>query len=396
MGAFKENDYEDMDAELSRRTAESSARKEDSGKYGDIFRPVPNLSLWKPGEGRHTFDIIPYRAGEHDPRYPAGKTTYFLDIWVHYNVGATEDSHVCPARTYKDKLNPNHLDIRCPICEDQNVLRRSDDPDEALIKSLNPRRRALYNVIVGDSNADIEKGVQVYDVAHWSMERHLVELAERGRGTTGASINNWIPFASPKNGKAIVFTKKGKGMNTEFIGHRFEDRVNYVIDKAALDAVYTLDEIIKIPTYDELYLAHHGYRVGESPTETSSSRSSYRSSLEEEDIPFDQDSGKSSGSGRSFRKAPETAVEETRPDIKEKETKETKLEEEEQKGYDKNCPSGGVFGRDESKLEGCGACEPDDKWRECAKLSKEAANTQEEENSKEVESQQAGARRLRR
>ena len=354
----EELNYDDFDAELSQRAAESFARKDDTGKFRGILRETEGVKMWRPGEGSHIFDIVPYRTGEHDPKLPKGALAYVLDVWVHFNVGATEDSFVCPARTFSDKKNPLHQTERCPICDDQNRLRKSmeslEDEDEIKamedqIKALNPRRRVLYNVLVLDNAAEEEKGVQIWDVAHWSMERHLSVLSEKKRGPSGAVVGGHIPFASPKNGKSVVFNKKGKGMNTEFLGHRFEEREGYVIGPELLQAAKVLDEAINIPTYNDLYLSYHGVASGEERP--------VAAAKPVEDITADQQS--------AGRRTLRTPVEDPKPV---ETAAETKVEE----GKDNKCPAGGVFGRDADKIPGCRKC-ADDIWQACSKLAEEAA-----------------------
>lgn len=359
-----ELNYDDFDAELSQRAAESFARKDDTGKFRGILRETEGVKMWRPGEGSHIFDIIPYRTGKHDPKLPAGALAYVLDVWVHFNVGATEDSFVCPARTFSDKKNPLHTQERCPICEQQNELRKSmerledDDEIKAMedqIKALNPRRRVLYNVLVLDNAAEEEKGVQIWDVAHWSMERHLSVLSEKKRGPSGAVVGGHIPFASPKTGKSVVFSKKGKGMNTEFLGHRFEERQGYVIGPELLGAAKVLDEAINIPTYNDLYLAYHGVAPGEEkPVAAAAAKPA-------EDITADKTEQPST------RRGLRTQVDDPKP----AETvtgSETKVE-----GSKENaCPAGGVYGRDADKIPGCRKC-ADPIWQACSKLAEEAA-----------------------
>ena len=129
---------DDFDEELAKRAAESNARRDDTGKFRGIMREKEGLKMWRPGEGSHTFNIVPYRAGKHDPELPEGKPSYFLDVWVHYNVGSNEDSFVCPARTFGKKKNLLHLTERCPICEQQAEFRKELDKldDEDQIKQM--------------------------------------------------------------------------------------------------------------------------------------------------------------------------------------------------------------------------------------------------------------------
>ena len=348
---------DELEKELSRRAQESAARKDDTGRFRDIFKDDVTLSVWRPGEGGHIFDMVVYRAGEHDPRLPKGTLTYGLEVWVHFNVGPTEDSYVCPARTFGDRKNPLHQNERCPVCEHRTSLRKEENYDEDEVKALNPKRRVLYNVLVLDNSEEENKGVRVWNVAHWLMEKHLSVPSERRRTSSGAAIGTHIPFARPdQKGKSISFTRKGKGQGTEFLGHKFEDR-NYFLDNTILSQAKVLDEIIHIPTYRELFVAFHGY----SPEEASfrvSAKETISPVGEEDDIPFDKApaEGASQEEG-TFRRRANVPPEQTITPQKEN-----------------PCPAGGIFGKDEGKLDGCQDC-PQNLWRECATETQKVENT---------------------
>ena len=230
---------------LIKRLNRSYEKKDDRGRFKSIFKEGLDIQFWQCSEGEHLIDIIPYLAGKNDPEVKEGEPTYCLDIWVHTNIGVNEDSYICLSRTYNKP---------CPICEYQKKLKaQGADPDT--IAALNPTRRVVYNIVCYDSEKEEEKGVQVWEVAHWFMERHLVVLAK------GSRRSGVICFADPEEGKSIAFTRQGKGRNTQFIGHRFVDR-DYKIPPEILESAYTLDEIIHIPTYDEVKEAFFGAEIG--------------------------------------------------------------------------------------------------------------------------------------
>ena len=235
-GKFNRSDLKER---LLKRTEESYASKETSGKYGNIFRAGVKLPLWKPKEGDHLFNVIPYIVGEYDPKLKEGEVAYVLDIWVHTNVGVNEDSYVCPARNYGRP---------CPICERQKEMRLAGTFSDDEIKALNPKRRAVYNTEVLDTAEEQAKGVQIWEVSHWLTERLFSELARKPKG------GGFIPFSDPDNGKMLALTMATK---QEYIGHKMLDRDEEVSD-ALLEGAYTLDALIHIPEYEELYAAFYG------------------------------------------------------------------------------------------------------------------------------------------
>ena len=235
-------------ASLQNKTRESYERRDDSGQFKSIFKDEFGNKGWKCGEGDHLIDIIPYPAGKHDPKSKENEWGYLLDIWVHYAVGVNQDAYVCPARNYS---------LPCPICEYREEVRRTEDYDEDLVKELTPKRRSIYNVVCYDSEKEEAKGIQIFDCAHWFMEKHISSLAKTPIRGAGKSTDSYIAFSDPDEGKSIAFTRKGSRRNTEFLGHKFVDR-NYQIPDDILNAAFILDESVNICTYEEIKNAFLG------------------------------------------------------------------------------------------------------------------------------------------
>jgi len=236
---------------LQERTQKSYEQKDDTGQFKPIWLEGldPPLKLWKCGEAEHFLDIIPYLAGRNDPKTPEGSWTYWFDVWVHYNVGATKDVYICLARTYR---------LPCPICEYRTEYMAEEDYDEDIAGNLKPSRRSIYNVVVYDTEKEEAKGVQVFDASHWLMERLLVALTKPARSRGGQPTGGYVTFSDPVKGKTISFERKGKGKEgTDFIGHKFEDR-DYEIGENILEQAYCLDEIVHIPSYEEVKEAFYG------------------------------------------------------------------------------------------------------------------------------------------
>lgn len=224
---------------LLKRTEESYASKENTGKYGDIFRKDIKIPKWQPKDGDHLFNIIPYIVGENDPKLSEGEVSYVLDIWAHSNVGINEDRYVCPARNYNKP---------CPICERQKEMRLAGTFTDDETKELNPKRRVVYNVQVFDNAEEENKGVQIWEVSHYLTERLFSELARKPKG------GGFISFSDPDTGKMLAFNKKSP---MEYVGHKFVDRDESVEDDI-LEEAKVLDELIYLASYDEIYAAFYG------------------------------------------------------------------------------------------------------------------------------------------
>lgn len=257
--------------ELEKRTKESYDTKDSSGKFKSIFEPskIQGVAKWKPSEDDHSINIIPYIAGKNNPLYSEGKTAYYLDIYIHRSVGVNEDSYICLSRSYGQ---------RCPICEHAAELRKMDEYDEDYVKSLNPTRRAIYNIQVLDNPKEIAKGVQLWDVSHFLFEKELAELAKKKQG------GGFVVFSNPDTGKIISFRKKGEGKSMKFPALSFEDREEPISDEL-LDQARVIEDLLHIPTYDEVKEAFFGAAAKSSAADEKDYGSDQESDPSEKDVP---------------------------------------------------------------------------------------------------------------
>lgn len=308
---------------LAQRTQEAFDKKDSSGKFGSYIKDEFQNRMWNCSEGDHTIDIIPYIVGSSHPTLNEGDIAFLLDVYRHGNVGPNEDSFICLSRSFNQP---------CPICEDQREKRRDGQYSDDDLKPLNPSRRNIYNIWVHDNDKELNKGVQLWEVAQWYFDKHVSARAKKSK--TGELIN----YPDPINGKAIQFERKGKGAkNTEYLAHTFVDR-DWEISEEILRQAIPLDQIIKIPTYDEVYQAH----FGTAPKTTS----------EEDDI--------------SMYPSPKKPL--TKTPVKQEVVQETTEEE--------GCPYGGKFGVDINNYEECSECP---RWDDC---SEEEKRLKEPETSK--------------
>jgi hypothetical protein len=233
---------------LEKRMKKSKAKAQ--GKGRSILRDDVDVQLWRPKDGNHLIDIIPYRAGKNDPEVNQGDETYMFEYYVHRGVGPSNTWFLCLAETYGKP---------CPICEHRQKL-RDKGADKEVWKKLFPSQRNLYNVVSFDKG-EHKKGVQIWDVPHFYFEKHLMAIAYKSdRHGNEKRIN----FASAKNGKSISFViepAKSKDDYASFVGHSFDDR-DYKIKQSVLDQARVLDELIIIPSYEEVEQA---YWAGEVP-----------------------------------------------------------------------------------------------------------------------------------
>ena len=319
-----------MKDELGSRTKESHSRRDESGGMKTFFDPekMTNVVTWWAGKGDHIIDIIPYLAGSKDPRNKENAPAYLLDIDVHRYVGPMDEMVVCLEQ----------YDKPCPICEESRRLNRAGADWKKEIKPLKPSRRAVYNVVVRDGGEMEKKGVQVFEIAHWFMEKHLAKIAKDPRG------GGFTVFSDPDDGKSISFERTGVGMeNTGYTGHQFVARPEPITDEE-LESAYCIDDLVEIKSYDEIYDLFFGTgETDESPDKEKSSK--VDKSNEDADEEFEE------------------VEEEEEEEEEEKEVEKEKISKRELRKKNRKkdkevavCPHGGVIGEDIDELDECDEC----------------------------------------
>jgi hypothetical protein len=241
--------------ELKKRTDESFASRGSSGMYASYFRKDVDISAWDPavGTAKHIADVIPYQIGEKHPKVVTGESRvgawdYVLVVWVHNNVGVTQDRYICPAFTFKQP---------CPICEEGRKHDRgqTDEEKKAWKMKYGTSKRNIYNVLVQDTEEEYAKGVQVFEVADFFMEEKLSPLAKGSSGRGEKNYSHW------ESGWSVMFIRNNDDMKS-YTGHSLEPRVvvnngieqRYVLTEY-LEFAYLLEDIVHWPTYEELYKA---------------------------------------------------------------------------------------------------------------------------------------------
>ena len=187
------------------------------------------------------FDIIPFVVGKGNPNAAEGELHWERTFWIHRGIGPNNESFVCPAKSGKSA---------CPICEYRK--QRFDDPDitDKEVKelgSLKPKERQLFNVVSRDVE---DAGIQLFEYSYFLFGDFLKK-----------KLDNMDPdddfdrFADPKFGyilKVGVSEKKmDRGSCFEMSDIEFKKRPKPYPD-SVIDDAYCLDDLLKIPTYEEL------------------------------------------------------------------------------------------------------------------------------------------------
>ena len=222
-------------------TAEKREKARSNFGYLNLPKGIKTFSV-KEGTRKVTFDIIPYVVT--DKKHPdnlinsnvakEGDLWYKRPIKIHRNVGADNESVICPKSVGKP----------CPICEHQKK-RFNDGADKEETKELYAKSRSLYAVIPIDVE-DFDDEVCVWDMSNFCLEDVLIEELKD-------DPDNEI-FPSLEEGKTLEVTFKwetfGKNTYPKARKIKFLDREPY--GDEILDEVPNLDEVLKVLTYKEI------------------------------------------------------------------------------------------------------------------------------------------------
>ena len=338
---------------LAKRTQESSDRKEGE-TFVKFFRDDMDIPLVKFGATKdepHIIDIIPFEAGDNMPkpmRVPKGDPAYYLDIFVHQNVGAGNAHVVCPQKNYSKP---------CPICEYINKMIKEKGWEYDDYKDIAPKRRSVYNVVNVTNAKEEKKGVQVWETSHKYGEKAIQSAATRPRG------GGVIPFADPRKevGQSVSFNVDSDEYKT-VSGHKLEPR-DYDIDERYLDDAFQLDQIITVLDYDKIKEIF----TSTDEDEESSDRIGGRGEKKERERGSDKEDEERGSRGRGRNRGREEDVSKNEP-----------------AGEDE-CPEGLKFGEDIDSSDACADCKNYDL---CADKEKEL----KEQKWKEREGRRSGRR----
>lgn len=173
-------------------------------------------------EGENRFRIMP-------PTW-ANPKHYGFDVWIHYGVGPDKGQYLC-----LDKMKGT----KCPICEQGYLPAKKEWEDETnkarkeelkkYMNSLAPKRQVAMWVI--DRNEEKE-GPQLFKMP-WTMDRNFSRLSI---DPTDKSV---ISIDSPSEGEGydIIFTRLGKGLNTEYEGEQIARRSTSLGDDKWLEFI---------------------------------------------------------------------------------------------------------------------------------------------------------------
>jgi hypothetical protein len=129
-------------------------------------------------DGMYRLDILPYVAGPGNAWAEPGQLYYERTFYTHRAVGPSEETVVCPAKTWNQ---------RCPICEFAARLRHNPNHDKELYKNLRAKERQLFLIRDRDHMDD---GPQLWDISNWNFGKLLDSRIRKKRSALEAFFHS--------------------------------------------------------------------------------------------------------------------------------------------------------------------------------------------------------------
>jgi len=252
---FRDHAKDTVD-ELQKQYEESYASKDDRGfALGSVFDmdiiKKLGIDIWRPDIGEHVIDVIPFYAGTQHPEKAQGLLTYKVDFWAHQRIGSMNDFFICTASTWK---RPD------PIC---TYMKANYIEDKRQYSAIKASRRCAYLIWCHDNQEQIDKGIQIFEVAHFFFEKKVAEIAKKPRG---GGFTDWTHY---DHGNHVYWTigKTGsyedatgtKRDSIEYTAFQLLQRETPAIPDHILEQSFALDEAIKMhPTDEEVSQAFFG------------------------------------------------------------------------------------------------------------------------------------------
>lgn len=224
--------------------ANAQKQKTSGAAYGYLNLPKGvNVFTPEPG-GRHSFDIMPYVVT--NSRHPdrdedleiavKGSLWWKLPFKTHRNIGATNETVVCPSSVGK----------RCPICE-YRALQIKEGAEKETTDALKTSQRNLY-IIIPKKDKKYEEKPHIWDVSQFLFQNLLTdELEENEEYEVFPDLEEGLTLRVRFDSKTIGSSKPF----AEASRIDFEERKKGYND-AILDEIPSLDEVLNILSAKEL------------------------------------------------------------------------------------------------------------------------------------------------
>lgn len=362
---------------LKKRFEHSVEEAKRGGGAGSVFdwsKHKGDVKFYRTNKyGRHKVIILPmWIKSKNNPivksgDFNVGDPDYVFEYWSHKGMGPAHDKKViCLNKMYGKN---------CPICNQRNEWTEKGKKKEA--DSIRPQQYAIYNVY--DAN-DIESGIQVLDVSYSNFQKKMIREA--------SDYNDGDPviIGEPDDLKVIKF----KSYEDNYLTAKFPNYESFAfedcedkIDPSIIDETISFDELLKIPTAEEVEKMLYGDDEDSNDKEESPKVKGNKNTKPEPKDDEEDEEDENENDSEEEETDDEEDTDENEEESEEEDSDDENEEDDEPppkpkttvKGKpgpkpkaEKNpCPSSHVFGKDNGKHDECDDC---DFWDDCIKAKK--------------------------
>ncbi len=346
-------------------TANAQKQRTQGAQYGHLSLPKGVNVFKEEPNSRIKVDFMPYKVT--DPKHPDRDDEQGVatpgDLWykrpyrLHRNIGANDDSVVCPSS----------IGMKCPICE-YRARRLKEGAEKEELRELNASLRNLYVVIPKD-HKKFEEKPHIWDISQYLFQNMLnEELGEDEDYGVFPDLEEGLTLRV-RFGEGQI----GKNKFAETSRIDFLDR-DEAYDESILDDIPDLDKVLTIKSYaqvealfmelDEDAVAEEGESIVEEEETPKQTRRKPKPKPEPD--PDEQEAGEPEPVKPKRKAKPKPKEEDEKPEPPPskliKETGKTKPKPKPKEEVDGECPFGHTFGTDCEEYEDCDNC---DEWDAC-------------------------------
>jgi len=178
------------------------------------------------------------------------KMFWAREVYIHSEIGANRATFLCMNKMFGKP---------CPVCEYVEQLKTQNLNPEA-IKPLYARKRFLMFVYDVRDDSTIAKGLRWYDAPGKLVSEIILKSKDK---RTKAVVD----VCDPLEGRDIEFVRKGQGLKTDYAG--IDLKITETVPADWYENVPTFDEVLIIPTYEQVQRELTGVAAEERPVNDS-------------------------------------------------------------------------------------------------------------------------------
>jgi len=369
----------------------NAAKQSRGTQYGHLNLPKGLRVFREEAKTRVAIDIMPYvvssenhpdRDDEYGIAVP-GELWYKLPYKLHRNIGASNESVVCPSS----------IKQKCPICEHRaQLLKDGADWNDDAVKALKPSARNLY-IVIPKGNKNFDEKPHIWDISQFLFQDKLnEEIQENEEYETFPDLEEGFTLRIRFSEEQLGANKFAETSRIDFI----EREEPY--EESILDTIPSLDDLLVIPAYktiealffgglsqDEVDEVEDEEDEAEEETPPKKTKTTARKKVvkeEDDDDEVDEDEEEDATPPQKAKtitrkkaavveddeeeeEEDEEEEEETPKEVKKAKSPTTKKKEEKKtttKSKSNQCPHGHKYGTDCEEYDECNTC---DEWENC-------------------------------